>query len=131
MDNRESIKQYNIYLHNIQRLLNHYSIREILVMYRLSMRDIRLASEIRNIHYNDNISPQCVWEIRSMDDSPRRRWLRYIERTNCDASQLRKVIRESKRMNEPVKWINISLRERWLAQRQHLIESRLMSSKSN
>ena len=94
--NMVHIKEYNRFIHDIQSLLKSYSIREIVLKYKLSIKQVRLASEINGIKYNNSVSPSIIWELRKLSTSRRNRWINTYNRLNWNAKQLRKALHKSK-----------------------------------
>lgn len=113
------IKAYNIYLKNIQQLLSKYSIRQLVNIYQIDMKDVRLASETNGLLI-DNMSPSIIWELRGMDKKERKKWLIKVKKNNWNISQLRKSIRQSKRIDEPKVMINKNIKQEWLNKRKNI-----------
>jgi hypothetical protein len=107
------IKEYNRFINRIQSLLKSYSIREVVKKYDISIKIVRLASEMRNIKYSNNIPPQIIWELRKLSTSRRNRWINTYNRLNWNAKQLRKALHKSKWSDIKIK-INKAVRQEWL-----------------
>jgi hypothetical protein len=111
------LQAFNDYLNGIKVLLNGYSIREMTEKYpNIELSHIRLASELKSA--DTNVNPYCLHELRHMNNKDYKHWLRYIREHNTTPTQLRKLIRLSKKDKKKSKTKpDTTMRSVWLLQR--------------
>jgi hypothetical protein len=94
---------FNEYIKSIQLLLSSYSLREVSIKFpMIEWKHIRLASEMLSMNIPLNINIYCLYELRQMEKDEQKKWIRFIRRHNCSPKQLRKHIRESRKINKDV-----------------------------
>ena len=77
---------------------------------------VRLASETKDIVYDDSIDVMCVYELRHMSSTEQRKWMRYIKQHCPTAASLRRHLRSTKHTASKVKG-NLVMHEAWLLRR--------------